>query len=775
MWQHSHVFHLVPLINSRKFAVRGLGFRFHTSTTMASYTGWTPNNYPSARRANVYETFQSEKHGQVQIHDPYQWLESPSEETEKWINDQVEFSSKLLDQIPNKNLLVDKLMKNMNFAKFSAPTYKKNGRWYWYYNKGLQAQSVIYQSKTSDLPDFSNPDQPETAVGDVFFDPNLLSADGTASITTSKFSPQGKYFAYGISLFGSDLFTIYIRPTSNPLDTPMENIIEKDPGRLQDVLRYAKFTDINWTHDEKGFFYQRYPSREEYDSTLDDKAGAETIQDLDAKLYYHRIGTPQSEDILISEFPEHREYMFGMEVSEVDGRYLILSIHRDTSRKYLVWIADKEANELNSQIKWHKVVDSFDAAYYYIANNGPKFYFRTNKDAPQYRVVELDLTDPAYTLQDIIPEDKGAHLEQAEPFDNDKLAVVYKRNVKDELYVYSFGGKQLQRLASDFVGTIEVSTKRDQSWFYATMSGFTTPGDIYRYDSKASNKWSLYRNTKVPGLNLQDFTSEQVWYTSKDGTKVPMFIVRHKDTPIDGTAPVLQYGYGGFSISIGPTYSSANLTAMQSYGFIYAVPNIRGGSEFGEEWHLAGTRERKINVFDDFIAASEFLVENNYAARGRIAINGASNGGLLVAACNNRAPEGLYGAAVAEVGVLDMLKFDRFTIGRAWTSDYGDPQNPHDFDFIAPYSPLHNVSPDKKYPATLVMTADHDDRVVPLHSFKYAAALQYTAANNPHPLLIRIDRKAGHGAGKSIEKRMHDAAARYSFAAFAMGAQWRDD
>ncbi|GJJ16277.1 hypothetical protein Clacol_010573 [Clathrus columnatus] len=592
---------------------------------MTAYS-WTPGVYPTARRADTFESFKSEKHGEVKVHDPYRWLESSSEETEKWINNQVEFTSKFLDQIPNKDQLVSKLMKNMNFAKFSAPSLKKDGRWYWYYNSGLQAQSVIYRSKTSDLPNFAIPNQPETEVGEVFFDPNLLSSDGTASITVSKFSPQGKYFAYGISLSGSDFFTIWIRPTSNPLDTPVDNILENDPGRLPDVLRYAKFTDIVWTHEDQGFFYQRFPSREEHGSFTDDKAGTETTQDLDAKLYYHKIGTPQSEDILIAEDPNNPEYMFDMEVSEVDGKYLILSIRRDTSRKNTLWIADKTVNELGSNIKWFKVIDTFDAGYYYLANDDTKFYLRTNKDAAQYRVVEFDLTDPTYTMRDVIPEDKGAHLEQVLPFDNDKFAVVYKRNVKDELYIYSMAGKQLERLAVDFVGTIDVSAKREQAWLFATLSGFTTPG-TYTVMILLRRTNGLY--SEIPRWKVSNYKTLSVWYSSKDGTRVPMFIVRHKDTPIDGTAPIFQYGYGGFAISIGPAFSSANLTAIESYGFIYALPNIRGGSEF---------------------------VEQNYGARGRIVINGASNGGLLVAACANRAPEGLYGAAVAEVGVLDMLK-----------------------------------------------------------------------------------------------------------------------
>ncbi|KAF8576207.1 hypothetical protein K439DRAFT_1649348 [Ramaria rubella] len=732
-------------------------------------TPWTPNAYPYARRSDHYDTWKSEKNGEVKVHDPYQWLEQDSEEREKWIDAQVCLTTKFLEQDSNREKLEALLTKNTDYAKFSAPSLKRDGRWYWSYNSGLQAQAVIYRSKTSLLPDFSNQTETDGAA-EVFFDPNLLSSDGTAAISTAAFSRSGEYYAYGISLSGSDFATVYVRPTSKPLIKAADDPLN-DPGRLPDRIRFVKFSSITWTHDDKGFFYQRYPSREEHGDATEDKAGTETTQDLDAKVYYHKLGTAQTEDILVLEDRENREYMFGIDVSEVDGRYLILEISRDTSRKNKLWIADLNENEIGPDIKWNKIVDTFEASYRYVANDETKFYIKTNKDAPQHRIVQLDLIDPN-SLVELIPEDKDAHLEEVFAVSGDKFAVVYKRNVKDELYIYSFTGERIERLATDFVGTIDISRpKRENPWFFATLTGFTTPGTVQKYDFSAElgTKWSVYRTTKVKGLIPEDFVAEQVWYTSKDQTRVPMFIVRHKSTPLDGTAPAFQYGYGGFSIPISPAFSSSILTAIQAYGFVYAVPNIRGGSEFGEEWHLAGTRERKINVFNDFIAATQFLVSNRYAAPGRVAINGGSNGGLLVAACTNLAPEGTFGAAVAEVGVLDMLK-----VGKAWTSDYGDPQDAHDFDFIYPISPVHNVPENQIIPPTLLMTADHDDRVVPLHSFKYAAALQHAAAGNPHPLLIRIDRKAGHGSGKSTEKRIKDAVARWCFVAQTLGLKWQD-
>jgi prolyl oligopeptidase len=445
------------------------------------------------------------------------------------------------------------------------------------------------------------------------------------------------------------------------------------------------------------------------------------------------------------------------------------------TQKNKLWIADLETETIGPNMKWDKVIDDYEAAFDIIANDGPLLYIKTNKDAPQYKVITIDLSDPKRTQKELIPEDKNAHLSHIRVVDNDKILIVYKREVKDEIYIYDLKtGSRIERLSPDFIGAASISGRRTRSTFFATLTGFGSPGTVMIYDGKSQEKWSRYRQTTVSGINPDEFESRQVWYESKDGTKVPMFIVRHKSTPFDGTAPAIQYGYGGFSISVDPFFSPSILSVVQKFGVVLAVPNIRGGSEFGENWHLAGTRERKTNCFDDFIAAAEYLVKEKYAARGKITINGGSNGGLLVAATLNRAPEGLLGAGIAEVGVLDMLKFADFTIGRHWCSDYGDPHEPEDFDFIYPYSPLHNVSPNKVLPPTLLMTADHDDRVVPLHSFKHAATLQHVLADNPHPLLIRIDVKAGHGAGKSTEKRIADAADKWSFMAHVLGLKWRD-
>ncbi|KAI0786495.1 prolyl oligopeptidase [Abortiporus biennis] len=737
----------------------------------SSNSTWVTNKYPSARRSDHVDVYKSEKKGEVRVPDPYEWLEHNTEETDQWTTAQEDYTQKFLSKIPDRQFLEDEIRKNMDYAKFSAPALKDDGRWYWYYNSGLQAQSVLYRSKDGTIPSF---DKGGKETGEIFFDPNLLSSDGTAALSTTAFSKDGKYFAYGISRSGSDFFTVYVRPTSAPLAPSEGKSVSHDDGRLPEEIRFVKFSSISWTHDAKGFFYQRFPERQSHGAASEDKAGTETQSDQNALLYYHRLGTSQSEDILVYKDEEHPDWMWGTEITEVDGRYLLLHVSKDTSRKHLLWIADLKNDTIGPNLKWDKVIDEYEAKYDYVANDGTVFYFVTNKDAPKYKLVSVDIAAPEgkRVFKDIIPEEKDASLEEALAINTNSLAVIYKRNVQDEVYLYTLSGEKIKRLASDFVGSVTLSGRRSQPWFFSTLIGFTTPGIVCRYDFQVpeeDKRWSVYRKTLVQGLNPDDFSAAQVWYSSKDGTKIPMFIVRHKETPTDGTAPVIQYGYGGFNISINPTFSPSILTFLQRYKGIFAIPNIRGGGEFGEDWHQGGIRERKANCFDDFIAASEYLVKEKYTSRGKIAINGGSNGGLLVAACVNRAPEGLLGAAVAEVGVLDLLKFADFTIGRAWTSDYGDPHDPHDFDFIYPISPLHNIPLDKVLPPTILHTADHDDRVVPLHSFKHAATLQHLLPHNPNPLLIRIDKKAGHGAGKSTEKRIKEAADKWAFVAQSLG------
>ncbi|KAH0836753.1 prolyl oligopeptidase [Lanmaoa asiatica] len=731
-------------------------------------TPWTPNQYPPARRSDHVDVYKSEKQGQVRVADPYQWLEEPTDETDAWTSAQDAFTRSYIDKNHDRAKLEKEIRANTDYEKFSAPALKHDGKWYWYYNSGLQAQSVLYRSSDDKLPDFS---KDGAAKGEVFFDPNMLSDDGTAALVVTAFSRDGKYYAYGISLSGSDFCTIYIRETSKPLATVDSKRVEHHESRLSDEIRFVKFSSISWTHDSKGFFYQRFPSRESHGLATEDKAGTETTGDKDAMLYYHRVGTPQTQDILVMKDAEHREWMWGPSVSELDGRYLFLTVSRDTARKNLLWVADLEENEIGQNIKWEKLIDEFEAEYDVIANDETRLYLRTNYNAPKYKVITIDLADPKRTQVDLIPEEKDASLSDILAIAKDKFALVYKRNVIDEIYLYSLTGEKLTRIAPSFVGAAEVFGRRALPDVFVSMTGFANPGIIGRLDvndfnatASLESAWSIYRTTHVKGLQPDEFTAEQVWYESKDGTKVPMFIVRHKSTKTDGTAPAIQYGYGGFSISINPTFSPSILTFLKSYGAVFALPNIRGGGEFGEEWHNAGIRERK-RVALSFLPlrCSEHLVKNKIAAAGKVAINGGSNGGKW--------PHNLFDNNDVLTAVP---QFADFTIGKAWTADYGDPHDPHDFDFIYPISPLHNVPKDKTLPPLLLMTADHDDRVVPLHSFKLAATLQHTLPHNPHPLLIRIDKKAGHGAGKATEKRIQDAADKWGFVAQSLGLKWQN-
>ncbi|KAI0034395.1 prolyl oligopeptidase [Vararia minispora EC-137] len=742
---------------------------------------WSPGKYPPARRSDHVDSYASEKQGRVSVHDPYKWLEHDTVETRDWVSAQEKYARQFLDAGEDRVRLEVEIKNSTNYERYGQPSLKKDGRWYWLYNSGLQAQSVHYRSRDSTLPSFSAAQSTANAI-EVFFDPNVLSEDGTVSITTASFSRDGKWFAYALSRSGSDFATIYVRSTEDPLTSG------KDDRRLADEVRFVKFSSITWTNDHKGFFYQRFPDRASHGEASEDKAGTETQSDIGAMVFYHRVGTPQLEDILVMKNSERPEWMWGTSVTEIDGRWLVLYTSRDTSRKVKVWVADLEKDTIGQNLSWIKLIDDFEASYEVIGNDGTKLYLHTNASALQYRIITIDIADyivasqndPAHIskiAQDLVPEDPEAKLEDARIIGHNKLALHYQRDVKDVIYIHDLtSGKRLKHIAEDHVGSITISGRRDQDWLFLLLTGFTNPGVVARcgLEDSAESKIEIWRQSHVGGLaGAGGFVTEQVWYPSKDGTRIPMFVVRHKDTALDGSAPVLQFGYGGFTISITPFFSPSMLTFLHAYGAILAVPNIRGGGEFGEEWHLAGTRERKVNCFDDFIAASEWLVEHKYTSKGKIIINGSSNGGLLVAACANRAPEGLLGAAVAEVGVYDLLKFADFTIGRAWTSDFGDPHDPHDFDFIFPISPLHNVTEDKIYPPTILLTADHDDRVVPLHSFKYAATLQHHRANNPHPLLLRVERKAGHGAGKTTEQRIKEAADKWSFVAQTLGLKWR--
>ncbi|GAA5931240.1 hypothetical protein JCM1841_000871 [Sporobolomyces salmonicolor] len=742
-------------------------------------TPWDPAKtpYPTVRRSDTVEEFKSAQHGTVQVADPYDWLHDPSSaDTKQFVQHQGDFAANYLKQYRDKERFKAELTKNWDYPRFSCPALKGDGHYYFTWNSGLQPQPSIYRFPKGQETAQVNGGEPG---GELFFDPNLLSKDGSVSRSTSSFSEDGKWYAYALSRSGSDWSTIYIRPTSVPHKPDQE--VGKDEGRLDDVLRFVKFSSISWTKDSKGFFYQRFPERKEHGEDTDDKAGTETDADLNAMLYYHRVGTPQSEDVLVHKDPEHPEWMFGAGATE-DGRYVIMTASKDTARSNLLWIADLQESEIGPNMKWTKLINEWGEYWTDIANDGSKFYFYTNAhDSPNYKVVTYDLEKPEEGFKDLIPHNPASPLTSLHIAAHDQLILLYSVDVKDELYLHRLSdGSRIKRLASGLIGSIDqFSGRREHGEFWFSMSGFASPGTVYRYDfeegeGRVVGKENVYRETKVQGIDPTEFVSEQVFFESKDGTRVPMFVTRPKDVKQDGTAPAILYGYGGFSHAMTPFFSPSLLTWIKHYKGVLAVANIRGGDEYGEKWHEAGTKERKQNVFDDFQWAAKYLIDQQYVGRDKVAISGGSNGGLLVAACVNQAPE-LFGAAIADVGVLDMLRFHRFTIGRAWTSDYGSSDDPEGFDYLYKYSPLHNVDPSKKpFPPTMLLTADHDDRVVPLHSFKHAAELQYQLPDNPNPLLLRVDTKSGHGAGKSTEKKIEEAVDKYGFVAQSMGLEWHD-
>nr|CRX78967.1 hypothetical protein ls5930a1_00049 [Leucosporidium scottii] len=731
-------------------------------------TPWDPKAtpYPNVRRSDFVETFKSAKKGEVEVKDPYNWLHEPdSEETKRFVQEQGAYAKAYLQQYKDGEKLKEEITKNYNYPRFSAPALKGDGNYYF--------TPAIYRFPREDATKLVKDGE---IGGELFFDPNLLSDDGSVSRSTSSFSDDGKYFAYALSRSGSDWMTCYVRPTDTPHKP--DQTVGKDEGKLEtDVLRFLKFTGIGWTKDSLGFFYQRFAERKEHGGEEDDKAGTETDADLNAMVYYHRVGTKQDQDILVLKDAEHPEWMFGAGGTE-DGRYVTLSSSKDTGRSNLLWIADLEESKVGSEMKWHKVINEWGDYWADIGNDGSLFYFFTNaNDSPNYKIVTYDLEHPEKGFTDLIPHNPDALLSSVHIANNDALILLYSVDVKDELYLHELkSGKRVKRLAEGLIGSIDqIAGRREHDEFWFSVTSFTTPGTVYRYDFKAAENQeeSVYRVAKVAGIDPEQFASEQVFYTSKDGTRVPMFITKPADVKSDGTAPAILYGYGGFSHSMTPFFSPSLLTWIKHYKGVLAVANIRGGAEYGETWHLAGTKEKKQNVFDDFQYAAKYLHAEGIAAKDKVAISGGSNGGLLVAACVNQAPE-LFGAAIADVGVLDMLRFQRFTIGRAWTSDYGSADEPEGFDYLIEYSPLHNVDSSKVYPPTMLLTADHDDRVVPLHSFKHAAELQHSLPQNPNPLLLRVDFKAGHGAGKSTTAKIVEAVEKYGFVAQSLGLEWHD-
>lgn len=681
----------------------------------------TPFTYPSSPQHDQVDTY----HG-VSVPDPYRWLEDPqSAPSREWIVAQNTVTDGYLQTLPKRKEINDRLTQIWNYERYSTP-FKRGGRYFYFKNDGLQNQSVLYT-----LPGLE-------AEPRLLLDPNTLSEDGTVSLRGMAVSENGAYLAYGLSSGGSDWVEWRVRDIETGEDT-------------DDLLKWVKFSGASWTHDHAGFFYSRYDEP-------DESTKLEAVNYYQ-KLYYHRIGTPQSEDVLIYDRPDQKEWGFGGGVTE-DGQYLIISVWKGTDPNNLVFF--KDLNNPDSPVI--ELISEFEASYNFVDNDGPLFWFTTDLEAPKGRLIAIDITQPEKEhWEEIIPE--GDDTLEGIGVLNHQFVADYLKDAYTTIRIFSLEGELVRQVVLPGIGSAGgFDGKPEDTETFYSFTSFTVPPAIYRYDM-VTGESTLYRQPEVD-FDPDAYTTTQVFYASQDGTRIPMFITHKKGIELNGQNPTLLYGYGGFSISLTPSFSVSNLVWMEMGG-VYAVPNLRGGGEYGEDWHLAGTKLNKQNVFDDFIAAAEWLIAEGYTSAEKLAIAGGSNGGLLVGACMTQRPD-LFAAALPAVGVMDMLRFNQFTIGWAWESDYGSPQNEDEFKVLYGYSPLHNLKPGTAYPATLITTADHDDRVVPAHSFKFAAALQ-SAHGGEAPVLIRIETKAGHGAGKPTAKVIEEVSDKWAFLAENLG------
>ncbi|MEQ8786016.1 MAG: prolyl oligopeptidase family serine peptidase [Pirellulaceae bacterium] len=681
--------------------------------------------YPETRRGDVVDDY----HG-TSIADPYRWLEDPdSPETEAWVEAQNKVTFGYLDRLPQRRVIFDRLKQLWDYERFGLPR-KRGERYFYTRNDGLQNQSVLYVADGLD-------GEPR-----LLLDPNKLSDDGTVHLSAWRLSDDGDYLAYGLSSAGSDWKEWKVRDTRTGED-------------LADDLKWIKFSAVSWKPDGSGFFYSRYDEPDEETKFT----GANYYQ----KLYFHKLGDPQSNDRLIYERKDEKEWGFGGVVTE-DGAYLIVSVWRGTERKNQIFYRDLRRDDAPMV----ELITGFDAEYDFLGNEGSRIWLMTDLDAPLRRIIQVDLEKPdRENWRELVPQ--GDAVLSDASIVGGRLLATYLKDAHSVVKRFTLEGKsdgevKLPGLGS--AGGFGGRQKQDETFFYFTS--FTTPTTIYRYqvDSGAAD---LFRQPTVD-FQPKDYTVKQVFCRGKDGTRVPMFIIHKQGLELDGENPTILYGYGGFNISLTPSFSVSNLVWLESGG-VYVVANLRGGGEYGREWHEAGMQENKQNVFDDCIAAAEWLIEHKYTSSKHLAIRGGSNGGLLVGAMITQRPD-LFAAAQPSVGVLDMLRYHKFTIGWAWVSDYGSADDPDEFRTLLKYSPLHNLKPGGRYPATLITTGDHDDRVVPAHSHKFAATLQ-AAQGGDAPVLIRIETSAGHGAGKPTEKILRESSDVLAFLADALGLDIR--
>lgn len=668
--------------------------------------------YPKAEKVDTVDVYFG-----TEVADPYRWLENDtSAATAAWVEAENKVTNEYLAQIPFRKQLLERLTNLANYEKIGAP-FKKHGKYYFYKNDGLQNQSVLYVQDSLE-------GEPR-----VFLDPNKLSDDGTVALTGLSFSHDGKYAAYTISRSGSDWTEIYV------LDTATGQL-------LDDHIEWAKFTGAAWQGD--GFYYSAY------DAPVKGKEFSNVNENH--KVYYHKIGTPQTEDKLIYQNPAYPKRFYYTGTSE-DERILFV-YESGAGRGNNLFIKDlKKANAPFIQL-----TTDFDYQYSPIEVIDNNVYIFTNYGAPKNRIMVADINNPKLeNWKELIPEMESV-LSSAEVIGG-KLFLTYDKDASNHAYVYSQKGEHMHEIKLPSLGSVGFSGTKDDKECFFVFTSFTTPGTIYKYDMD-KNSYELYRAPKVE-FNSDDFVTEQAFFPSKDGIMIPMFLTYKKDLERNGNNPVFLYGYGGFGISLNPGFTTSRIPFLENGG-IYAQVNLRGGSEYGEEWHIAGTKMQKQNVFNDFISAAEYLINNKYTNPDKIAIVGGSNGGLLVGACMTQRPD-LFKVAIPQVGVMDMLRYHKFTIGWNWASDYGTSEDSQEmFEYLKGYSPLHNLKPGTKYPATMVTTADHDDRVVPAHSFKFAATLQ-ECNDGTNPTIIRIDSKAGHGAGKPMAKVLEEQAEIYGF------------
>jgi prolyl oligopeptidase len=673
--------------------------------------------YPPTRRVDHVDVY----HG-TKVADPYRWLEDDvrkSPEVAAWVAAENHVTFDYLNTIPERGALKQRLTELMNYARYSAP-HKVAGRYYFSKNDGLQNQSVLYGTDTLD-------GKPR-----VVLDPNKWSKDGTVALAGLDFSDDGKYLAYAVAEAGSDWRTWHVLA----LDSLKI---------LDDEVKWSKFSTASWTTDGKGFFYCRFE---------EPKSGGQFQSlNLNQKVYYHRIGTPQSDDVLVYQRPDHPRWGCSAQVTE-DGHYLILTTHVGTAHKYRITYRDL-TEPYAAPVD---LIDNFDQEYTFVGNDGPVFYFKTDFQAPRGRLIAIDTRQPQQSAwKELIPQ--AAETLLGVNLVGNQFVAEYLKDAKTQTKMYDLDGQLVREVEFPGIGTASgFGGKRTDTETFYTFSSFATPPSIYRYDLLTGQS-RLFRRADVK-FHPENYEVKQVFYHSKDGTRVPMFLAYRKGITLDGNNPTLLYGYGGFSIPMTPGFQASRLLWME-LGGVYAVANLRGGSEYGEEWHLAGTKQHKQNVFDDFIAAAQWLIDNKYTQPKRLAIQGGSNGGLLVGAVMTQRPD-LFGVCLPAVGVMDMLRFQKFTAGRYWVDDYGSSDSPEEFKALLAYSPYHNIREGTHYPATLVTTADTDDRVVPGHSFKFIAALQHAQAG-PAPVLARIETRAGHGAGKPTSKQIEEVADEWAF------------